>query len=1031
MSRTTTSGTARSPDNGPGHASELLDLAGVVEPDGLRRVLEGRDPRTGVRYTQARKDRVPGFDLTFSAPKSASVLWALADPEISKQVRAAHDNAVDAALRWMEREACRSRRGVDGTEHLVGDGFVAAKFFHRTSRAGDPQLHTHVLVANMTRCDDGQWRTLDSRAVFWQSQTGGYLYKAQLRHELTQRLGVDWEPVHKGTAEIVGVPSPLIRIFSTRRREIEDELANRDLHSPQAARVAALDTRRAKATTVAPELLRDQWAARAARRRSRCGRGRSERSTGSKSGLIDGKLAETGTNELLSPHGLTQRETTFGYRDVLRAWCERLRTGAPITDIERLARHTMRDPRVVPLNQRGPYPAHSTHELITLERRLLHQAEAAADSGHGLASDDALAAAVASRPELSGEQVAAVARLAGSGNGVDVLVAAAGTGKTFSLDAAADAWRRSGNTVLGTALAATAAAQLQTQTGIASDTIALRTLQLREGTLTLDARTVLVVDEAAMAGTRQLAVLLDAAHHARAKVVLVGDPKQLNAIDAGGLLGNLARGADAITLAENRRQHEPWEREALSQLRAGNINAALDRYEQHDRIVSAPTAIDIRNQLAADWYAATLTGDDAIIVAHHNHDVDDLNARARRHRQADGTLHGPNLNADDRDYQTGDRVVCLRNDRKIGVRNGTRATITDLDVTARTVTVHTDQQTTHTLPAKYLDDGHLRHGYALTIHKAQGLTVDRCYLLGSDSLDQQTAYTALSRGRLDNRIYLVEHHEPDPESHLGRTAPTREPRKQFENAVERDRSDRLAIDHGIDTRRLRQELVALLHERDHFAKIASAAPPDNTATAAALQRELDQQRRREDRARERLHAVQVTRYGLRRRDKTTDLLAAQRNLDNIAAGYERIEQQLDQARHQQHEHDRYRSKHRDDLARHAALDTKINHRLDQLIDSYRDHPPRYLEPIGAYPNDPLSQAHWRAAAQLIEAYRTTNDITDPNNPLGTPNAPGNRSRTDALHLIGQRVSMIHLYQPEPRGVPEQGHTIESVVELEL
>ena len=175
-------------------------------------------------------------------------------------MRAAHDSAVDAALGWMEREACRSRRGVDGTEHLVGDGFVAAKFFHRTSRAGDPQLHTHVLVANMTRCDDGQWRTLDSRALYWQAQTGGYLYKAHLRDELTRRLGVDWEPVRKGAAEIVGIPEPLIRLFSTRRREIEDELANRDLHSPQAARVAALDTRRAKTHAVTPELLREQWA---------------------------------------------------------------------------------------------------------------------------------------------------------------------------------------------------------------------------------------------------------------------------------------------------------------------------------------------------------------------------------------------------------------------------------------------------------------------------------------------------------------------------------------------------------------------------------------------------------------------------------------------------------------------------------------------------------------------------------------------------------------------------------------------------
>ena len=397
-----------------------------------------------------------------------------------------------------------------------------------------------------------------------------------------------------------------------------------------------------------------------------------------------------------------------------------------------------------------------------------------------------------------------------------------------------------------------------------------------------------------MAGTRQLAVLLDAAHDAHAKVVLVGDPKQLNAIDAGGLLNSLAARTEPVTLTENRRQAELWERDALSQLRAGNVDAAFDSYQLHHRVVHAPTAIDVRNQLAADWYAATLTGDDTLMVAHHNHDVDDLNTRARRHRQADGTLHGPTLTIDDADYQAGDRVVCLRNDRKLGVRNGTRATITAVDADARTVTIRTDQNSTHTLPAKYLDAGHLRHGYALTVHKAQGLTVDRCLLLGTDSLDQQTGYTALSRGRRDNRIYLVEQHEPDPETH-GRSE-AGDPRDQIQTALGRDRHDRLAIDHGIDTRQLRDELARLVSARDRLTPVVAALPPDRTTEIGALERELDEQHERRDDARERLEAVQSTRYGLRRKDRTTDLLAAERNLDSIDTGCQRIETQLERIR---------------------------------------------------------------------------------------------------------------------------------------
>lgn len=162
-------GHSEEPGQWTGRGSEPLDLDGVVAPEVLHRVLEGRDPDSGVRFTQARKDRVPGFDLTFSAPKSVSVLWAVTDPVVAGKVRAVHDRALDAgtgvdgtagvpvaARRWRHR-ASRGRR-------------VRRRGFRRTSRTGDPQLRTHVLVANMTRCDDRLWRTLDIRAVHWQAR---------------------------------------------------------------------------------------------------------------------------------------------------------------------------------------------------------------------------------------------------------------------------------------------------------------------------------------------------------------------------------------------------------------------------------------------------------------------------------------------------------------------------------------------------------------------------------------------------------------------------------------------------------------------------------------------------------------------------------------------------------------------------------------------------------------------------------------------------------------------------------------------
>jgi len=166
-------GHGETPGRWMGSASALLGLDREVDAPDLRAVLEGRSPGDGTRLIQARKDRAPGFDLTFSAPKSVSVLFGLGDPDTVRAVRAAHDRSVDAALGWLEREACISRRGVDGVEHIAGDGFVAAGFVHRSSRAGDPQLHTHVLVANLTRCDDGVWRTLHGGPLLWQARTAG------------------------------------------------------------------------------------------------------------------------------------------------------------------------------------------------------------------------------------------------------------------------------------------------------------------------------------------------------------------------------------------------------------------------------------------------------------------------------------------------------------------------------------------------------------------------------------------------------------------------------------------------------------------------------------------------------------------------------------------------------------------------------------------------------------------------------------------------------------------------------------------
>jgi conjugative relaxase-like TrwC/TraI family protein len=229
-----------------GSAAGPLGLHGQVDADALRRILSGHDA-AGRRLEGLRSSRkVPGFDLAFRAPKSVSLLWALGGGDVAAEVRDAHDAAVAAALSYLEEHAGWSRRGAGGRHAVKGRGFVAAAFRHRASRDRDLLLHTHVLVANAVQADDGRWGTLDATRLYRHAKTAGYLYQAQLRHELTRRLGVAWDPVVNGTADLTGVPEPVMRAFSQRRQAIEQRLAEWGESSRAAAEMAALATRKPK-----------------------------------------------------------------------------------------------------------------------------------------------------------------------------------------------------------------------------------------------------------------------------------------------------------------------------------------------------------------------------------------------------------------------------------------------------------------------------------------------------------------------------------------------------------------------------------------------------------------------------------------------------------------------------------------------------------------------------------------------------------------------------------------------------------------
>lgn len=230
-------GSGEAPGTWVGRGAAARGLEGRVEDDTFLHVL---DPTDGNNNKS-----ILAYDLTFSAPKSVSILYGVADDETSRLARAAHDAAVRDALGYLEREACWTRRGHNGVHLLKGDGLTIAAFRHRSSRAGDLQLHTHAVVANGTIAG-GRTTTLDGRALYAHAETASYLYQASLRHQLTERLRVEWSPVDKGIAEIKGIDEPVRRRFSRRRAEILASMQDRGGRSAHAAQIATLETRRTK-----------------------------------------------------------------------------------------------------------------------------------------------------------------------------------------------------------------------------------------------------------------------------------------------------------------------------------------------------------------------------------------------------------------------------------------------------------------------------------------------------------------------------------------------------------------------------------------------------------------------------------------------------------------------------------------------------------------------------------------------------------------------------------------------------------------
>ncbi len=777
---------------------------------------------TGYLTRASRPAPVPvaGYDLTFSPVKSVSALWAIAPRELAETIAACHDQAVRDTISWAETHAAYTRRGTNGIAQVDTTGLIAAAFTHRDSRAGDPDLHTHVAVSNKVCTPDGRWLSLDGRALYRNKVAASEHYNTRLEALLIQRVGVrfaergDAADGRRDVREIVGVVPALLRRWSSRRGDIEAEMAvlaqrfQQDHGRPptvierqELAQQATLSTRDPKHAPRSQAEQRRTWRSEAVE-------------------ILGGAQQVDELVRQVAGHALAPAPTfdvdvlaeqVIATVQASRATWQEHHVRA---EAERVCRRSAAVPDflVDAVTDRALSPANSV--LLTLapaieEPDVLRRADgtsvyevagtrrytsnAIMDAERRILAcpacrdfrivdsetiDMALLETVANGVPLGPDQADMVRQLAGSGARAQLALAPAGSGKTVTLRTLAEAWAadqgRGGNTVIGLAPTAAAARVLREELGeavTATDTLAKLVHALSTGTAVpgwVDAigpGSLVIVDEAGMAGTLELATVIEFAVDRGASVRLVGDDRQLAAVGAGGVLRDIDRTHGSVTLSEVRRFTHPdgatnhAEAAASLAIRRGEP-AGLGYYLDHGRIhVGDDTTT--ADQAFAAWSADRDTGHDTLLIASTNEQVRELNLRAQEARIAAADIAAGRRVplADGTTVSVGDTIITRRNDRSLTlsatdwVANGDRWTVASVRPDGALEVRHAQSHKRVTLPADYVAQ-HVQLGYACTVHAAQGQTVDTSHTVLTGTESRQLLYVALTRGRHANHLYL-------------------------------------------------------------------------------------------------------------------------------------------------------------------------------------------------------------------------------------------------------------------------------------
>ena len=984
-------GEGEAPGQWTGAAASELGVSGEVQSHELKAILAGLHPATGEPLPRIlRADRLPGFDVTFSAPKSVSVLWAVADRPTVEKIRAAHERAVDAALSYLEREAAFTRLGTDGHRHARGSGFIAAAFRHLMSRAGDPQLHTHVLVANLVKSPDGHWRSLDGQRLYRHAKGAGYLYQAHLRHELAKELGLSFREVRRGAAEIAGVPDATLRAFSRRRAEVQAQLESRGASSAKAAQVAALSTRPAKDRTRDAHELRREWRQRA--RES----GFVIESALSQRHHRDRRLPET---RLLAhvEKALTDERSTFSRRQVLEELAAAHEQGAPVEEIERLADRFLGSEQVVALGSVRPVGSkpfapsellYSTREVLALEARLVRRAEAHAQRRLAVADPRAVESALARDPLLGDDQRELVRRLAADGAGTTCVLGRAGAGKTRALGPLREAFAASGVEVIGASTQNTAARILEAEAGIRSTSITKLLWAAEAKGYGLPRGGVVVVDEAAMASTSALAALQELAIRANARLILVGDPAQLPAITHPGAFRALCDRLGALELTEVRRLKDPIERAAVELVREGRGSSAIEAYHERGRLTLHDSIADLEANVVADRHRAHRKGADAIILVRTRARARRLNELAQALRGEAGQVGAEAIEVGEVEVRAGDLVVTRANRGGAEpVHNRERWTVEALDAERRKLVLRhlAERDRVVTLERDYLDrqlpdaTSPVELGYAITRYGAQGMSVDRAFVVMTDGLTKEDAYVALTRAREATELHAVAR-EPIARAEF---APEAEERavvvENMGGAVERTEQGALAINEHVRGELERVPTNELVVE---LARLESAR--------------VDPRRRRAEALRDEVAKTEAALAELRQ--KLERMAGHDQERPYVQTSCAHAAKRLERLRVQERELSGGVREPSVSVERLAAIERELAGRRRAHLEIAISTEPAYVtEALGRKPQELRPRLEWERAVERLEALRQRLGVKDRDRALGVaPQDLGGRRRWDEV-----------------------------------